>query len=73
MSNKTKAIIVLISSLKGSLDGAASSLSSKTLDSYVSEGNATLLVLRKSDESKELDFFNQITGLSAQVETSEKP
>ena len=72
MSNKTKAIIVLIS-LEEPLDGATTSLSSKTLDTYVSEGNATLLVLRKSDESKELDFFNQITGLSAQVETSEKP
>ena len=72
MSNKTKAIILLIS-LKESLNGATTSLSSKTLDTYVSEGNATLLVLRKSDESKELDFFNQITGLSAQVETSEKP
>lgn len=52
MSNKPRAIVVF---------GAAQE--SKTLDRYVSEGNSSLLVLRKTPDNTELDFFNQLSSL----------
>lgn len=53
MSNKQRAVVVF-----------GSPQESKTLDRYVSEGNSSMLVLRKT-QGGELDFFSQLSSLFA--------
>ena len=61
MSNKQRAIVLLIS-----VPIDCASLPPASVDHYVAQGNSTLLVMRKREGvSHELDFFSQVSGLSA--------
>ena len=61
MSNKQRAIVLLIS-----VPIDCASLPPASVDHYVAQGNSTLLVMRKREGvSHDLDFFSQVSGLSA--------